>query len=461
MGRRVLVVDDEERIRNILAAILMDESYEVATASDGIEALNKMADFVPQVAIVDLQMPRMNGLETIYQMMRLDKHIVPIILTAHGTIQSAVQATKHGVYDYLTKPFDNDQMLLVVRRALEHHRLSTEVTELRMELARRHGLDSIVGDSVLMENVREEIKRIAETDAAVLIEGESGTGKELAAHAIHYESSRKNEPLVIVDCGSIPTTIIESEFFGHEKGAFTDAREQRIGKFEEARYGTIFLDEISELAIDAQTKLLRVLQEKEFTRVGGRNPIKVDVRVIAATNKNLEELLKTGRFREDLYYRLNVLRLRLPALREHKEDIPHYARYFIEKHKQTIHRAACEISSEAIQVLISYGWGGNVRELENAIQRAMLGVTSNRIEASDLTFLTRKNSSVPRQYDGEESLEVYVKSLVEYSEKEIIIKALEESGWNKTKAAERLKVNRRTVLNKMKQYQIEEKPEKG
>jgi len=460
-GKRVLIVDDEERIRNILAAILMDESYEVATASDGIEALNKMADFMPQVAIVDLQMPRMNGLETIYQMMQLDKHIVSIVLTAHGTIQSAVQATKQGVYDYLTKPFDNDQMLLVVKRGLEHYQLATEVTELRMELARRHGLDSIVGDSPLMEDVREEIKRIADTDAAVLIEGESGTGKELAAHAIHYESSRKDDPLVIVDCGSIPTTIIESEFFGHEKGAFTDAREQRIGKFEEANYGTIFLDEISELPIDAQTKLLRVLQEKEFTRVGGRDPVKVDVRVIAATNRSLERLLKSGRFREDLYYRLNVLRLRLPALREHKEDIPLYARHFVEKHKQTIHRSACEISSEAIQVLITHNWGGNVRELENAIQRAMLAMTGNRMEAADLSFLRRKNSSDPKQYDGEESLEGYVKSLVEYSEKEIIVKALEENEWNKTKAAEKLKISRKTVLNKMKQYHIEEKPEKG
>lgn len=456
-GKRILVVDDEERIRNILAAILMDENYEVATASDGIEALNKIPDFMPHVAIVDLQMPRMNGLETISQMMQLDRNIVPIILTAHGTIESAVQATKHGVYDYLTKPFDNDQMLLVVRRALDHYQLATEVTELRKELGRRYGLDSIVGDSVLMQKVREEIKRIAETDAAVLIEGESGTGKELAARAIHYESLRKNGPLVVVDCGSIPMSIIESEFFGHEKGAFTDAREQRIGKFEESNSGSIFLDEISELAIDAQTKLLRVLQEKEFTRVGGRNAVKVDVRIIAATNKNLEDLLRSGRFREDLYYRLNVLRLQLPSLREHREDIPLYVTHFIEKHKQTIHRAVTEVSSEAIQVLMSYSWGGNIRELENAIQRAMLGMTGNRIEAADLMFLTRKNSSGPKQYDGEEGLVSYVRSLVEYSEKEIIIKALDETNWKKTDAAKRLKMGRKTLYSRIKQYHIKRK----
>ncbi|HUI30352.1 MAG TPA: sigma-54 dependent transcriptional regulator [Candidatus Acidoferrales bacterium] len=459
IDKRVLIVDDEERIRNILAAILKDENYEVATANDGTEALNKMADFMPHVAIVDLQMPRMNGLETISQMMQIDSHIVPIILTAHGTIQSAVRATKHGVYDYLTKPFDNEQMLLVVKRALEHYQLAAEITELRKELSKRHGLDSIVGNSLMMQKVREEIKRIAETDAVILIEGESGTGKELAAHAIHYESARKNGPMVIVDCGSIPMSIIESEFFGHEKGAFTDAREQRIGKFEEADTGTIFLDEISELAMDAQTKLLRFLQEKEFARVGGGNAVKVDVRVIAATNRNLEDLLKAGRFREDLYYRLNVLRLRIPSLREHKEDIPLYAAHFIEKHKQTVNRGECEISSDAIQVLMSHDWGGNVRELENAIQRAMLSMSGRRIEAADLMFLARQSSSNSKQYDGEESLESYIKSLVEYTEREIIIKALEESKWSRTEAAKKLKLDRRTLFNKMRQYCIEEKSE--
>lgn len=341
-GKKVMIVDDEERIRNILAAILEDENYEVVTAGDGIEALNKLADFKPQVAIVDLQMPRMNGLEAISQLKQLDSRVVSIILTAHGTIQSAVQATKEGVYDYLTKPFDNEQMIMVVKRAMEHYQLAAEVTELRKELGRQHGLESIVGDSLVMQNVREEIKRIAETDAAILIEGESGTGKELAAHAIHYESQRKNAPLVIVDCGSVPITIIESEFFGHERGAFTDARERRIGKFEEADSGSIFLDEISELPLEAQTKLLRVLQEKEFSRIGGRDPVRVDVRVIVATNRNLEELVKLERFREDLYYRLNVLRLRIPPLREHKEDIPLYARHFIKKHRQTIRRNECE-----------------------------------------------------------------------------------------------------------------------
>lgn len=460
-GKRIMIVDDEERIRNILAAILEDENYEVVTAGDGIEALNKLADFKPQVTIVDLQMPRMNGLETIAQLKQLDSRVVPIILTAHGTIQSAVQTTKEGVYDYLTKPFDNEQMIMVVKRALEHYQLAAEVTELRKELGRQHGLDSIVGDSLVMQNVREEIKRIAETDAAVLIEGESGTGKELAAHAIHYESQRKNGPLVIVDCGSIPITIIESEFFGHERGAFTDARERRVGKFEEADSGSIFLDEISELPIEAQTKLLRVLQEKAFSRIGGRDAIKVDVRVIAATNRNLEELVKLTKFREDLYYRLNVLRLRIPPLREHKEDIPLYARHFIKKHKQTIRRNECEISSEAMQVLMTHDWKGNVRELENSIQRAMLSMSGDKIEESNLMFLTRNSSPNPKRYSGKESLDSYVKSLVEDLEKEIIIKALEDANWNKADAVKILKMSRRTLFDKLKRYNIREKPHDG
>lgn len=457
IGKRVLVVDDEERIRTILAAILKDEDYEVATASDGIEAVNTVGDFSPQVAIVDLQMPRMSGLETIERMMQLDKRIVIIILTAHGSIQSAVQATKHGVYDYLTKPFDNEQMLLVVRRALQHYQLAAEVTDLKKKLGKQYGLESIVGDSEPMQKVREEIKRIAATDAVVLIEGESGTGKELVARAIHYESLRNNGPLVIVDCGSVPISIIESEFFGHEKGAFTDARDQRIGRFEEADSGSIFLDEIGDLPIDAQTKLLRVLQEKEFTRIGGGNAVKVDVRVIAASNRNLEELMKDGKFREDLYYRLNVLRLLIPPLREHKEDIPIYAKYFLEKHKDTIHRGACEISDEALQVLISHDWGGNIRELENAVQRAMLSMNNNRIEAPDFAFLSKGDSPNSVQFNGEDGLERYIKSLVESSEKEIIIKVLQETDWNRNNAAKKLKVSRKTLFNKMQQYNIDEK----
>ena len=465
-SRRVLIVDDEAKIRNILARILADAKYEVTTASDGLEAMNMIQDFIPQVAIVDLQMPHMNGLEVVEQIMRMKKNIVPIILTAHGTIESAVRATKDGVYDYLTKPFDNELMLRVVDRAMEHHKLIAEVDDLRKMLGGHFGLNSIIGDSKQMQKVREEIRRIANTDAVVLIEGESGTGKELAARAIHYESPRKESPLVIVDCGSIPMTIIESEFFGHERGAFTDAREQRIGKFEEANTGSIFLDEIGELPMDAQTKLLRVLQEKEFTRVGGSNPVKVDVRVIAATNKSLERLVRAGKFREDLYYRLNVLRLMIPPLREHGEDVPQYARYFVEKHKSTIRLNRCEITSMALQMLMKQKWEGNIRQLENAIQRAMLSMKRERIEVSDLAFLETPVVDVPPSYD-ESGLDKYVKALSKATEKQIIRRVLEETGWNITAASLKLKLNRRTLFNRMVRYGIENakpddgRPEKG
>jgi DNA-binding NtrC family response regulator len=451
---RILVVDDEERIRTILGAILKDNGYQVETASDGLEAITKCKQFSPQLAIVDLKMPRMDGLETIQRIREIDSRIVSIILTAHGTIQSAVQAIKQGVYDYLTKPFDNEQMLLVIARAIEYYRLTTEVDHLKSELQRKHGLEAIMGDSRVMQEVRAHIKRIADTDATVLIEGESGTGKELAARAIHYESKRKNNPFVIFDCGAIPLNLTESELFGHERGAFTDAREQRIGKFEEAHTGSIFLDEISELPLDAQTKLLRILQEKEFCRIGGNTPVKSDVRVIAATNRNLEQLMQDGRFREDLYYRLEVLKLRIPPLREHREDIPIYLKHFLMKHRQTIGKNVTAISDDALIVLRSREWKGNIRELENAVQRAMLSATGTCIEVTDLDFLTGTGDSIMLENDEKSGLDNHIRSLTERAERELILKALQEAGWNRTEAARKLKISRKTLFNKMHQYNI-------
>ncbi len=449
---RILVVDDEERIRIILAAILQDEGYEVETAKDGLEAIEKSLEFEPHLLIVDLKMPRMDGLETI---MRIKEHLpkaVAIILTAHGTIQSAVQAIKQGVYDYLTKPFDNGQMLLVVERALEVYRLTEEVDQLKSELGKKYSLESIIGESPVMQQVRQQIRQIAGTDATVLIEGESGTGKELAAKAIHYESKRKNHPLVIVDCTAIPPNLIESEFFGHEKGAFTDARQRRIGKFEEANTGTIFLDEIGELPSEAQAKLLRVLQEREFTRVGGNASIKVDLRIIAATNKNLEQLRHEGKFREDLFYRLNVLKLRLPPLREHVEDIALYVRHFLAKYKETFRKNVTGISAKALDLLKAYEWKGNIRELENVVQRAMLHMKGTCIEASDLEFLGARVPSEILPYNLADGLEAYVKSLTEQAERRIILETLNETNWNRTAAAEKLKISRKTLFNKMQQY---------
>ncbi len=451
---KILVVDDEERIREILAAVLRDEGYEVEVAHNGIEAVRKCDAFKPHVAIIDLQMPRMDGLETATRIRERDTNIITIILTAHGTIQSAVQAIKQGVYDYLTKPFDNEQMLLVVRRAVELYRLATEVDQLKAELGQKYGLEQIVGDSRVMQDVRAQIRRIAETDATVLIEGESGTGKELAARAIHYESKRKNGPFVIVDCSAIPFGLMETELFGHEKGAFTDARERRIGKFEDGHTGSIFLDEISELPLDAQTKLLRVLQEKEFYRVGGNSPVKSDVRVVAATNRNLEKMALEGKFREDLYYRLNVLKLTIPPLRDHLEDIPLYVRHFLAKHHQTIGKNITAVSNDALMILQGRDWKGNIRELENAVQRAMLSATGTSIEVKDVDFLGEKVASLSLEDDNERGLEDRIKSLTERAERELILRALEETSWNRTEAAKRLKVSRKTLFNKMHQYGI-------
>jgi len=451
---KILVVDDEAKIRTILAAILKDEGYEVETARDGIEAIEKSLEFKPHLLIVDLKMPRMDGMETIMRIKDRLPRAVSIILTAHGTIQSAVQAIKQGVYDYLTKPFDNEQMLLVVQRALQVYRLTEEVEQLKSELGRKYGIDAIIGESPVMQQVRSQIRQIAGTEATVLIEGESGTGKELVAKAIHYESKRKNHPLVIVDCTAIPSNLIESEFFGHEKGAFTDARHRRIGKFEEADTGTIFLDEIGELPLEAQVKLLRVLQEKEFTRIGSNVPVEIDVRVIAATNKNLENQTKEGKFREDLYYRLNVLRLRLPPLRDHLEDVPLYVQHFLTKYRDTFGRNLTGISDEAVRLLKSYDWKGNIRELENVVQRAMLHTTATCIEASDLKFLEEKDGRRVPSYEATEGLEVHMKSLTEQAERRIILETLKATNWNRTAAAEKLKISRKTLFNKMQKYGI-------
>jgi DNA-binding NtrC family response regulator len=453
---KILVVDDEEKIRTILAAVIKEEGYEVEIARDGFDALEKVGPFAPQLAIIDLQMPRMDGIETMKRIWEHWPAIVCVILTAHGSIATAVQAIKEGAYDYLTKPYDNDELLHLVRRGIDLYQLSDQVSRLKREVQGKWGAENILGDSPILHDVRAQIRKIADADATVLIEGESGTGKELAAKAIHYESRRKGYPLVIVDCTAIPPSLLESDFFGHEKGAFTDARDQRIGRFEEANSGSIFLDEIGELPLEAQTKLLRVLQEKEFTRVGGSAPVKVDVRVIAATNKDLEAQLRDGKFRDDLFYRLNVLKLHMPSLREHREDIPLYVKHFLEKHRVTLGRRLERISDQAIDFLKSYKWKGNIRELENSVQRAMMSANADTLQLSDFDFLVGKTAQQTSHYDEKTGLDRYIRSLSEQAERNVILETLQAVGWNRTKAAEKLKISRKTLFNKMQQYAIDD-----
>lgn len=452
---KTLIVDNEEKICSILAAILQAENYETAIANNGVDALKLCPVFKPHIAIVDLQMPKMNGIETIKRIKSILPSTVSIMLTAHGTIQSAVQAIKQGAFDYITKPFDNENLLLVVKRAVEVFKLTEEVDRLKSELGKKYGLANIIGESEVMFKLRTQIQQISESDATVLIQGESGTGKELIAKAIHYESKRKNKQLAILDCAAIPSNLIESEFFGYEKGAFTDAREQRTGKFEAANESTIFLDEIAELHIDAQSKLLRVLQEKEFMRVGGTHPVKVDVRIIAATNKNLEDNVKSGKFREDLFYRLDVLQIKVPPLRDHKEDIHLYARHFIAKHNESFGKNLKGITTDAVGFLQKHDWKGNIRELENAIQRAMLNAKEELIQIEDFVFL---NDAGIKEINLENplliGLDAYLHNITEKIEREIIIKSLDETNGNRTLAADKLKISRKTLFNKMKLYNI-------
>jgi DNA-binding NtrC family response regulator len=455
-GTKILVVDDEEKIRSILAAILSGEGYSVETAKDGIEALERGTEFGPDVLIVDLQMPRMDGIETIARFKERLPHATAIILTAHGSIQSAVQAIKQGAYDYLTKPFDNDQLLMVVRRASDLVRISWELERLKESLAPREGLQAILGDSDLMRETRDQIRKLAATDATVLICGESGTGKELAARAVHLESNRKSEPFVVVDCTAIPDQLVESSFFGHEKGAFTDAREQRTGAFEEANGGTVFLDEIGELPIGAQAKLLRVLQEKEFSRVGSASPVRVDVRVIAATNKDLALRVREGKFREDLFYRLDVLKIRMPSLRERPEDISVYTRHFIEKYGTIFGKRVTGITDDALRMLHSRPWNGNIRELENTVQRGLLNASGDMLQESDVKSPAERETGIFGAWTPGTGLEFYIRALTEQTEKRIILESLGRTGWNRTAAAAELLISRKTLFNKMQQYGLEE-----
>jgi DNA-binding NtrC family response regulator len=456
MPVRILVVDDERKIRSILSHILTDEGYTVKTAENGEEAIRDIRDFGPHLILMDQNMPGMNGIEAMERIRESDPDLKVVILTAYGSIPLAVEAMKKGAYDYITKPFDNDELLIVIRRALEHARLAEEVCRLRQEIRGAYDLGNIIGSSPRIHQVFEQIKRVCETGATILIQGESGTGKELVARAIHYNSPRKDKPLVSVNCGAIPQNLIESEFFGHEKGAFTDAKERKIGRFEQADGGTLFLDEIGELPIESQVKLLRVLEDRAITRIGGREVIPVDVRILASTNKDLQNEVVKRTFRLDLLYRLNVFTITLPPLRERQMDIPLLVEHFIDKYNRLLGLTVRNITRPAMDALESCLWPGNVRDLENAVQSAVILARNGIIDAEDLPMRVRGYPETISGLSPETAeLRESITRKAGQMEKMLIEQTLEKHGFNRSRTAEVLGISRKTLFTKMKKYGID------
>ncbi|MBM4347272.1 MAG: sigma-54-dependent Fis family transcriptional regulator, partial [Deltaproteobacteria bacterium] len=386
MPKRILIVDDEESFRNVLTVILKKEGYEVEGAANGEEGLSKVANTEFDHVLCDIRMPQMDGLEFLQASKKAGTEAPIIMMSAYGTVDTAIEAMKLGAYDYISKPFKPDEIILTLKKAEERERLRKENELLRKEVKKEYSFENIVSKNEKMNKIFEIIRKVAPYKSTILITGESGTGKELVAKAIHYHSDRAKRLFVPVNCGAIPENLLESELFGHVKGAFTDAIRTKKGLFEEADEGTIFLDEIGELPSQLQVKLLRVLQEGEIRRVGESKSIQVDVRIIAATVKDLAREVNEGRFREDLFYRLNVLHIYIPPLRERKEDIPLLLQHFINKHNQTLNKNVKEVESKAIESLMNYKWSGNVRELENTIERAVVLTDGERIEIDHLPF---------------------------------------------------------------------------
>jgi DNA-binding NtrC family response regulator len=460
---KILITDDEQQIRRILSVMLRERGFEVTEAESGERAVEMGMEFRPDVALLDINMPGMDGLATLRALLEQNPELDCIMMTAYGTIRSAVEAMRIGAFDYLTKPFDNDELLLIINRAIELRRLSSEVEELRAELSSRYGFNEIVGISPKLQAVFRHMAKVAPIDATVLIEGESGTGKEMVARAIHRKSLRASKPFVAVNCGAIPQALFESEFFGHERGAFTDARETRTGRFEQAQGGTLFLDEVGELPLDTQVKLLRALQEKEITKVGGRASIKLDVRVIAATNVELQRAVERGRFREDLYWRLNVVRLTLPPLRERREDIPLIVDHLMERFNLELGLNVRNIAIDARRLLEIFDWPGNVRELENAICSAMIMSEGGTITTLDLpprirgeVDTTSAAATTGARDITKGTLADAVKEAMEKLEKMMIVSRLAEFSGNRTATADSLGVSRKTLFNKMRQYELGE-----
>ena len=450
-SERILIVDDEDGMRRLLGRVLTREGYETSTVGSGAEALRLVANDRFDLVVTDIKMPEMDGLQLLEELKEFEPSLPIIVMTAYGTIENAVQALRFGAYDYIAKPFETDEIKLTVAKALERERLLAENRYLHAELEGRYDFSGIIGGSPAMQAVYEMASSVAVSNANVLITGESGTGKELMARSIHYSSPRKEKPFVVLNCSALSESVLESELFGHEKGAFTGALDMRKGRFERADQGTLFIDEVAEMSMAAQVKLLRVIQEHEFERVGGNKTISVNVRIVAATNKKLEDQVKEGKFREDLYYRLNVVNINIPPLRSRREDIEPLSRHFLEKYTAETGKKITDMAPRALSCLLAHDWPGNVRELQNAIERAVV--------LSKGSELTPRDFPQGLQGDDQICLQVPEKGgslteILEDLERQLILQTLQREDGSQTRAAETLGIKRTTLRYKMEKYRM-------
>jgi two-component system NtrC family response regulator len=458
----ILVVDDEPNYLIVLSELLRDEGYEVFTADSGISGLKIARETDLDMVISDMKMPGMDGIELLAKLKESNQHLPVILITAYAEVEKAVEAMHLGAFTYLAKPFSNEQLLASVGKAVEHYGLVQEIKRLRSEATPKSGFGGMIGKNPNMKTVYQLIEKVAPTPSSVLVTGESGTGKELVARAIHNMSDRKDSPFISVNCAALSESLLESELFGHEKGAFTDAISMRKGRFELADTGTLFLDEIGEMPVALQAKLLRVLQERAFERVGGNTTLEVNVRIITATNKDLKDEVEKGKFREDLYYRLNVIHIHLPPLRDRVDDIPALVNHFLDKNARRLNRDGLEISPEALRLLVSLPWEGNIRELENTIERAAILCEDNRIEAEDVQ---PDSSEIPAPQEWSSGLELSqfiprglsLSAVLNGIEEKLVRQALEEANNIQARAAEKLGITKSLLQYKMKKYKLQRK----
>ncbi len=457
----ILIVDDEPNYLIVLQDLLEDEGFEVFTANNGQEALHICRDTDLDLVLTDMQMPGMGGMELLTKIKEETPQLPVIMMTAFGEVDKAVAAMQAGSFNFLSKPFKNDELLANINKAIEHHSLLRENIRLRNEAKQRCDFAGMVGKNRIMQDIYSLIEKVAPTSTSILITGESGTGKELIAKAIHSNSKRENGPFISVNCAALPDSLLESELFGHEKGAFTGAISMRKGRFERADHGTLFLDEIGEIPLSLQAKLLRIIQEKTFERVGGSSEINVDVRIITATNKELKEEVDLGNFREDLYYRINVLNIHVPPLRERMDDIPLLARHFVGKFAHQLSKPDLTISEESIAFLSSLPWEGNIRELENTLERASILCNNNKIEPEDVQpdIISSNQPELDAYFNIDEIFrpDIRLPDILNALEKKMIVRAMEQSDYVQTKAAQSLGITKSLLQYKMKKFGIKKK----